>query len=364
MPTEKKIVLTGTHLTPALEFIRQLQNDPDTSWQIFYIGRIHNSSVDTTPAIESKLIPKTGIKYFGINCGKFDRRWFPNTLKGIPQTFFALFKTLKILDQIKPHLVLSFGGYLSVPVIFAAAVRKIPSVTHEQTSTLSLSVRLNSPFSRYVALSFPLSTPLPSLQKQKSKYIVTGNLLRREIFSLESPLFRKMKLPNLPIIFITAGNQGSALLNRQIRFLLPKLSKRFLLIHQTGFKDYENFQKLSTKYPNYLPFPYIESADIGWALNQADLIISRAGANTCQEIVALKIKSILIPLKVSQQDEQLKNAGFVKSQQPDITIVIPEKNLNSKILLKNIQNLSLLKKPKSSPETKENLKLLKLIKTI
>ena len=155
----KKIVITGTHLTPALEFIRQLQNDPDINWEIYYIGRIHNSGVNSTPAIESKLISKIKIKYFGIDCGKFDRRWFPNTLSGIPQTFSAFFKAFRILELIEPHLVLSFGGYLSVPVVFAAAIKGIPSVTHEQTPTLSLSTRLNSLFSKYVALSFPPSSP-------------------------------------------------------------------------------------------------------------------------------------------------------------------------------------------------------------
>jgi UDP-N-acetylglucosamine--N-acetylmuramyl-(pentapeptide) pyrophosphoryl-undecaprenol N-acetylglucosamine transferase len=356
MPTPKKIVLTGTHITPALEFIRQLQNDTDTSWEIFFIGRIHNSSVDTSPAIESKIIPKIGVKYFGIDCGKFDRRYFPNTLNGIPQIFSAFIKASKILGQIKPHLVLSFGGYLSVPVVFAAAIKGIPSVTHEQTSTLSLSTRINSLFSKYIALSFPINT-FPQ------KYIVTGNLLRREIFSESSPLFQKIKFLKLPLLFVTAGNQGSRLLNNQIRFLLPNLTQHFNIVHQTGNNDFPDFQKLSSQFTHYYPFPYIESPDIGWILNRACLMISRAGANTCQEITALKIKSVLIPLKISQQNEQMKNADFVKSLQPDITIVIPEINLNSKILLKSIQKLSAIKKPKDPPEALENLKLLKLIKT-
>jgi len=350
MPRSKKIVITGTHLTPALEFIRQLQNDPDTNWEIYYIGRIHNSSTNSTPAIESKLISKIKIKYFGIDCGKFDRRWFLNTLNGIPQTFSALFKAYKILGQIKPSLVLSFGGYLSVPVLLAAAIRDIPSVTHEQTFTLSLSTRLNSLFSKYVALSFPIKTTSP-------KYIVTGNLLRQEIFSLKSPKFTKLKNEK-PIIYVTGGNQGSLSINNLLKKSLPLLTKNYFVIHQYGQKSQPKTS------PNYLPLAYINSQNIGWVLNRASLIISRAGANTCQEIVALKIKSILIPLLISQQDEQLKNADYVKSLQPDITIIIPEKKLNPQILQESIAKLSIINSPKSFPAAQENLKLLKLIKTI
>src|SRR5665647_3483105 len=80
---KKTIIITGTHLTPALELIRQLKKD-DINWQINYIGRKNNSSVDNTPSIESKIIPKMGIKFYSIDCGKFDRRWIPNTLKGLP----------------------------------------------------------------------------------------------------------------------------------------------------------------------------------------------------------------------------------------------------------------------------------------
>jgi len=355
MPISKKIVLTGTHLTPAIEFIRQLQSDPDILWEIYYIGRIYNSSVNTTPAIESRVIPKAGIKYFGINCGKLDRRWFPNTLKGLPEILKGFFSALNLIKSLKPEFIVSFGGYVSVPVIVAGYFNKVKSITHEQTFTLSLSTKINSLFCNKVALSFPIT-----IKFFKKKFIVTGNLLRREIFSTNSKKFKnfKLKIKNYPLIYITGGNQGSFFINNLTKLSLPLLSKKFFIIHQCG-------QKLkSHSSSNYLPLAYIDNQDIGWILNHASLIISRAGANTCQEIVVLKIKSILIPLKVSQQNEQIKNAAFVKAQLPDITTVIPESKLNPPLLLSSIEKLIRIEYYRGVFKPKSNVRLLKLIKTI
>ena len=179
--TKKTIIITGTHLTPALELIRQLKTDPQTDWQINYIGRKNNSSVDDSPSIESKIIPKTGINFYSINCGKFDRRWLPNTIKGLPQTTKSLFESLKLIKKIKPDIVVSFGGYVSVPVIISSFLKKIPSITHEQTLTNSLTTRINSLFVKKIALSF--DNPKQKEKLPKEKIVVTGNLLRQELFA-------------------------------------------------------------------------------------------------------------------------------------------------------------------------------------
>lgn len=352
MPISKKIVLTGTHLTPAVEFIRQLRSDPDILWEIYYIGRIHNSSIDPTLAIESIVIPKMGIQYLGIDCGKFDRRWLPNTLRGFPEILRGLFSALNLIRSLKPELIVSFGGYVSVPVVLAGYLNKVKSITHEQTFTLSLSTKINSLFCHKVALSFPIT-----IKFFKKKFIVTGNLLRREIFSQKSSKFPKLAIDR-PIIYFTGGNQGSSFINNLLKISLPQLSQSYFIVHQCGPKVKPKAS------PNYLPLAYIDNKDIGWILNNSSLIIGRAGANTCQEIVALNIKSILIPLNFSQQGEQLKNAAFVKSAQPAITLVIPEQKLNPNTLLTNINQLFLAKHQRHISKLKPNLSLLKLIKTI
>lgn len=236
----------------------------------------------------------------------------------------ALLKSRQLIKKIKPDICVSFGGYVSVPVIIASFLAKIPSVTHEQTSTLSLSTKINSLFSDFTALSFP--------QKHYSpKQIFTGNLIRPEIFKQKSKLFQSLKISK-PIIYVTAGNQGS----HDINLLIPGLSKicnQFYFIHQTGALEFENFNKLKLK--NYHPIDYIDSENIGWVLNNSRLIISRSGANTCQEIVALNKPSILIPLPSSQQNEQLKNALWVKQNLPKHTMILKQKQYK----LKNIQSM-------------------------
>lgn len=359
MTETRKIIITGTHITPAIELIHQLKNDRDIDWEIYYIGRRFNSSSLSEASIESKIIPQNKVKFYGILCGKFDRRWLPNTIKGLPQIFSGFKEAYQILTKIKPHLVLSFGGYVSVPVIIAAWLQKIPSITHEQTSTLSLSTKINALFCRWVALSFPTKNP-------DTKYIVTGNLLRREIFNIHSEFFEKQKidLKKYPLIYLTAGNQGSHHLNLILKKILPIISAKFTIIHQTGPKDFALFQKNSSKFPRYFAKSYINSPDIGWIFHHSKLIISRAGANTTQEIAALNKNSIVIPLLVSQQDEQLKNAFWLQKKLSKNTIVIKDSELTPELLENSITKLTHQKKISSRVLPSPNLKLLKLIKRL
>ena len=353
----KIIIITGTHLTPALELIRQLKNDSKFNWTIYYIGRKLNSSEGQEKSIESKIIPELGISYFGIECGKFDRKYFPNTLRGIKKTIIGFFESKKIIVKIKPDAIVSFGGYVSVPVIINGCLKHIPTITHEQTATNSLTTKINSLFVTKIALSFDNQKQLNSLPKTRTA--VTGNLLRYELFTQE------IKIPSIksnqkPIIYITAGNQGSHVINLTIKKILPNL-KDFLIIHQTGPLDFEKFKKLSSKYENYYPFDYIKTEYMGWIFKKASIIISRSGANTSQEIVAFNQRSILIPLPKSQQNEQLINANWVKQQLPQQTIIVDQSQLNSKNLLSSINSLRIIKFQNKNIKNQINLKLLKLI---
>jgi UDP-N-acetylglucosamine--N-acetylmuramyl-(pentapeptide) pyrophosphoryl-undecaprenol N-acetylglucosamine transferase len=357
----KRIIITGTHLTPAIELINQLKNDSTYQWDIFYIGRLYNSSVNLQPSIESQIIPKLNVKFYGITCGKLDRRWLPNTIKGIPQTIKGFFQSQKHVSQIKPDVIISFGGYVSVPVIFNGWLKSIPSITHEQTVTNSLTTKINSFFVKKIALSFNNPSQLNSLPKNKTKF--TGNLLRSEIFNISSTLFEnlKLKIDKFPLIYITAGNQGSHRINLIIKDLLPQLSN-FTIIHQTGNCDFTEFSKLNQQFTNYHAFNYVDSQDIGWVFNNAQIVISRSGANTSQEIVALKKNSILVPLLKSQQGEQQLNANWVKKNQPQNTIIIPETKLNSNTLIDAIKKLNRLKKKNNHPKIHPtNLNILHLI---
>jgi len=347
MPEIKKIIITGTHLTPALELINQLKED-SINWDITYIGRKYNSSVDSIPSIESQTIPNLNIKFYGFQSGKYDRRWLPNTISGIPQTIKSFLQINKLVKKIKPDITVSFGGYISTPVIISSFLNKISSITHEQTNTLSLATKINSFFVNKIATSF-------NSKIKNSKYVITGNLLRREIFDARSKHFESLNIKK-PIIYITGGNQGSAIINQVVDQILPELSKNYFIIHQTGQQSHIQNQ-------NSLQLNYIDINDIGWVLNHAKIIISRSGANTCQEIMALSKNSILIPLKISQQNEQMINAKIVKKHLPNQTIIIPEISFNSQILFDSINKLSKVKTNNISNTININYNLLNLIKS-
>jgi len=334
----RKIIITGTHLTPAQELIRQLREDSSTDWDIAYIGRY-------SPSIESRIIPELNIKFYSITCGKFDRKFISNTIIGLPQILKGIIQANKIIKQEKPDIIVSFGGYVSVPIIIASRFHSIPSITHEQTFTQSLATKINSYFVSKVALSFPI--------RNIKKSIVTGNLLRRELLNNSPPVSTK------PIIYVTAGNQGSVIINSYIKKILPHL-KKYYIIHQTGNIDYQKYKQFEKTYSNYKVYNYVPASEIGPILNNAQIVIGRSGANTSQEIIALSKKSILIPLPFSQQNEQLLNAQFVQKILTDRTIIIPQIELSADKLLESIKKISLIPSKKSN-NLKTNLKLLNLI---
>jgi UDP-N-acetylglucosamine--N-acetylmuramyl-(pentapeptide) pyrophosphoryl-undecaprenol N-acetylglucosamine transferase len=354
----KKIVITGTHLTPALELIRQLQNDRKINWQIIYIGRRYNSSTSVKKSIESEIIPKLGIKFYSIPCGKLDRKYLPNTLLGIPKTIKGFYQARKIIHQNKPDLIISFGGYVSVPVIINAYFLRIKSITHEQTLTNSLTTKINSFFVNKIALSFDNQKQIDTLPKNKT--VVTGNLIRYQLL-LEND--KKLIKTNKPIIYVTAGNQGSHFINLVIKKSLDKLTHSFI-VHQTGDSDFPEFKKLEKDHSSYRAFPYLETLKTAWLLKNADIIISRSGANTSQELSIFKQRSILIPLIKSQQDEQLLNAKWLRKQLPNETIIISQDRFTKKTLLRSIQKLRTVKKTSRKVKVAPNFKLLKLIHEI
>ena len=327
MKTNKVIVITGTHHTPAIELIHQLKHDQKNNWQIHYLGNIYPSETH----ILHTIIPKLNVSFHHLDCGKFDRKNLDKTIIGIPKTVSAFVKASHLLSVIKPDIVVSFGGYVSVPVIFAAFVKNIPSISHEQTLTISLSTKINSYFATKVAVSFP-----------HPKAVLTGNLIRHEIFNTNSQKFKnfKLKIKNFPVIYVTGGNQGSVFLNQLVYSIIPKLSSKLSIIHQTGKNSDPQTQKLLVaKYPHYHPFEFIEIEDIGWLLNKSDLIISRSGANICQEIAALDKKSLLIPHPFTQQNEQQKNADWLKSIHPHTTQVIHQTDVTAELIIKSINTL-------------------------
>lgn len=277
---------------------------------------------------------------------------------GIPRTVKAVFIAVKLVKSINPDIVVSFGGYISVPVIFASWICRKPSITHEQTSVLSLSTKINSLFVNKIALSFAVSDDNP-------KNVVTGNLIRRQVFNNASKKFAHLSaiVQKYPLIYITGGNQGSSFFNNLFPDIIKTLTQKYTIIHQVGNLEYQRISKTNTN-KRYIPIDYVNLGDIGWVLNHSSIIISRAGGNICQEIVALNKPSILIPLPVSQQDEQLLNAKWVQSNIANHTIISPQKDTTPKLIADTITLLMNKSRLMAKLTTKTNHNLLTLIHEI
>lgn len=353
----KTIVIATTHHTPAIELVKQLKKDTNYKWNIEYIAHVFPSETH----IRHTVIPELKVNFHELDGGKYDRKYLPNTLRGIPKTITAIFKSFILLKRLKPDIVVSFGGYISVPVIISAYLNKVPSITHEQTLTCSLATRINGYFTDRIALSFP-----DTLGKfPKNKTTVTGNLIREDIFNTKTASFKNLvsKIKNKPLIYITGGNQGSTVINDSVKKIINLLSEKYTIIHHTGNLDYKKFTPLAKKYSNYYPIDYVGSKDIGWVLNNSSVVIGRSGANFCQEVVALNLNSILIPMPKSQQNEQLLNALWVQKQQPGKTIIINQENLDPKNLYDSILRIE-PKVDQAKTRLPGNQKLLQLIHEI
>ncbi len=298
----KKIVLTGGgtggHVTPNLAMVPRLR---ELGFEISYIG-----SYD---GIEKKLVTEAGLPYYGISSGKL-RRYF--SMKNFTDPFRVLKgmrEAKKLMKKLDPDVVFSKGGFVSVPVVFAAKKRKIPVVIHESDMTPGLANKLALPKATRVCCNFPETRDT----FPEGKATVTGTPIRPELFTGDADKgaafcgFNREK----PVILVMGGSTGAASVNKAIHEALPILTKDYQIVHLAG-KGKTDPSKDGT--PGYAQYEYI-SEELPDIFALADLVISRAGANAICEFLALKKPNILIPLskRASRGDQILNAASFEKS---------------------------------------------------
>lgn len=279
----KKIVLTGGgtagHVTPNIALLPHLK---ELGYDIFYIG-----SYD---GIEKKLISDFEIPYYGISTGKF-RRYFD--VKNFTDPFRVVkgySEARKILKEIQPDLVFSKGGFVSVPVVRAAASLDIPSIIHESDMTPGLANKLCIPVADKICCNFPETLKL----LPEGKAALTGSPIREEL--AKGNKIAAYDLcgfhPSKPVLMVIGGSLGAAAINKTVREALPELLKDFQVVHICGKEKVDNLL-LNTK--GYKQFEYVKG-ELKDLFAMADLVISRAGANSICELLALKKPNLLIPL--------------------------------------------------------------------
>ena len=289
-----KIILTGGgtagHCIPNVALLPQLQNHFN---DIIYIG--------SKNGIEKNIIEKEKIEFYEIPCAKFDRANLLKNISAPTKVLQGIIKAGKIIDKIKPNVVFSKGGYVSVPVVIAAAKRKIPVISHESDYTIGLANKICSKYSKKVLTSFPETAK----ELKNGEYV--GSPIRQSLFNFNKEFALKYFgfSGKKPIILLTGGSQGARAINSVFRTALPNLLPKYDVIHICGKG---NLEKENTP-QGYYQVEYLEKMEL--ALNLASICISRAGANTLFELMALKIPSILIPLpKAASRGDQIINAEY------------------------------------------------------
>lgn len=321
----KKIIMTGGgsagHVTPNLALIPRLR---ELGYEVEYIG--------TIDGIERKIIEGNNIRYHIISSGKL-RRYFD--IKNFTDPFKVIKGIWQAYDTIKkqkPNIVFSKGGFVAVPVVIGAYFNKIPVIAHESDITPGLANKLSVPYCTKVCVTFP-----ESLKKlNKNKAVLTGTPIRKEL--LEGSRIKGLKYCNFsddkPVLFIMGGSLGAKAINDSIRKSLDKFLSNFNIIHICGKG---NIEEAHYNKKNYRQFEYVND-ELPHLMAAADIVVSRAGANSIFEFLALRKPNLLIPLsaKSSRGDQILNAASFEKS---GYSLVLQEEEVNENSLLDSINEL-------------------------
>lgn len=315
---------TGGHIYPALAVLDKLKKE-DKNLEVLYIG--------TKNRMESEIIPKRGIPYEGIEIYGFSK----NIIKDIENVFLVKIgyhKCLKLMQEFKPDIVLGFGGYVTYPVIKAAKKLQIKTFLHEQNSIIGKTNKILSKDIDLIAVSF-LST-MPKFKKAK-KVIYSGNpcgenaITTKDIKPSEIGLDNKKKL-----VIVVAGSLGSESMNEKLKEFL-RLSRKsdYQVLYITGKDYYEEFMKGSRFATNIKVIPYLDN--LAGLMRHASLIISRAGASTMSEILALNLPAIFIPSPYVAGNHQYYNAKEIVDHNAGYMIL--EQDLNGKTLFSLVNEI-------------------------
>lgn len=321
----KRIILTGGgtagHVTPNMALVPTLI---DEGYDISYIGSYNG--------MEKKLIEDIGIPYYGISSGKL-RRYFD--IKNFSDPFRVIkgfFEAKTLLKKLKPDVVFSKGGFVTVPVVMAAKKLHIPVIIHESDMTPGLANKLSIPSASKVCCNFPETIKhLP-----KGKAVLTGSPIREELF--QGDRREGLRLceftENKPVLLIIGGSLGSVAINNAIRDNLDALLEKYQIIHLCGRNNLD--QRLLEK-KGYQQFEYVKK-ELKHYFACADVVVSRAGANAICELLALRKPNILIPLGLdASRGDQILNAKSFEKQ--GYSYVIQEKDVTGDTLLNAVNTV-------------------------
>ncbi len=331
---------TGGHIYPALAIVNKIKELEPNS-EFLYIGTHNRMEKDIVPAYN---IPFETIEIYG-----FYRKKIWKNVKTVSCFLKSVKKCKKIIKKFKPDIVIGVGGYVTAPVIYAAHKLNIKTFIHEQNSVSGASNRFLSRYVDLIGVSFKSSMN----EFPKEKTIFTGNPCSEDARKKRAMDKREFGLHNgKKLVLVVMGSLGASKINE---FLVNTMNafqgKDYEILFVTGKSDYETISK-QTFPKNVKVVPYIEN--MTRIMKCTDLMISRAGASTLSEIIALNIPSILIPSPYVPNNHQFKNAMDLIDAKA--AVLLEEKDLNGDILVTKIDEL--ISNEQKLKEMKENLKQL------
>lgn len=298
----KKILFTGGgtggHVYPALAVIDKIDK---SQWDVLWLG--------SGKGMEKKIIEQREIPFYSIPCGKLRRYFSFLNFVDIFKIIGGFFASLYILIKLRPSLVFSKGGFVTVPPVAAASLLGIPVFTHDSDIGPGLATRINALWADRILVSSEESRKFFSRSKSDKVY-VTGNPVRAELFLGDARKGREIVglVSDLPIILVLGGSSGAEQINDLLIANLDRLTEKYFIIHQTGEKNCIEIVK-----ENYYSSPYFNE-ELAHFFKAATLVISRSGAGAVWEFAAAGLPSILIPLEAGSRGEQLRNAEVFQKQ--------------------------------------------------
>ncbi len=306
---------TGGHIFPGLAIAEILEKEhPEI--RCVWLGSSRGQ--------DRVFVESAGLLFYGLPSGKLRRYFSFRNVLDIFKITAGFFVSLYRLHTIRPRLVFSKGGFVSVPPCFAARILNIPVITHECDFTPGLATRLNSRVAKKIFVSYEETTRFFS-KKFQSRIEYTGNPVRSDFYTGDPEkgrLFTGFHDPAIPVVFVQGGSLGARQVNALICDIVNELCDRCYVVHQTGAGNRDVSKALEAAVPGgrYRSYEFIRE-EMPHVLASADLVVSRAGANSVWECATAGKPMILIPLDTgSSRGDQIDNARYFEIQ--DAAIVL------------------------------------------
>lgn len=339
--SKKKIFITGGHSTPAAACIEELLKRGYKD--ITYVGQKKSILFDKKVSSEYRLIIEHyKLKFLSILAGKLSLYPSIDSLIWLLRIPVGFLQASVWFVKYRPDIVLTFGSHVGVPIVFVAKIFRVNVVAHEQTVVLGRSNRIIYKLANKVCVSWPDS--IEKATKFSNKAVLTGNPVRENILNIcsnvekyQDDINKKYPFSNThkEILFITGGNQGAHILNQFVFNNIKELTSVYNIIHQTGSNTVYNDLDKSKEYEkdinindvSYLSFDYLFEIDMAYAYAISTFLISRGGANTVTELMALSKKAIIVPIPWSSGNEQYLNGKMLEGM--NLCTVVEQKDLDT-----------------------------------